>query len=213
MLVLLYNQQYALFALIIISLIISLTFHEFGHAASAKYFGDDTAQRMGRLNINPLAHIDPIGLLMVVLVGFGYAKPVPTNPRNFNHRMATPLIAAAGPFMNLILAFLTINLFVWGQKSGNPWFHQAGPEYFFVLLASLNLLLMLFNLLPLGPLDGHYILGHILPQRLAGRYLEFNARYGHFIFLGLILISILGIPIFQTLMTTARRILPYLIVV
>ena len=83
MLQLFYSQQYALFVLIIVTLIISLTFHEFAHAASAKLLGDDTAQRMGRLNINPIAHIDPIGLLMVVLVGFGYAKPVPTNPNNY----------------------------------------------------------------------------------------------------------------------------------
>lgn len=212
MLGLLYNQQYALFLLIVIALIISLTFHEFGHAASAKFFGDDTAQRMGRLNINPLAHIDPVGLLMVVLVGFGYAKPVPTNPRNFTHRFAMPLIAAAGPFMNLILAFVTINVYAWGVTSGNPWFQQAGPEYFFLLLARINLLLMLFNLLPIGPLDGHYILGHLLPKTIASSYLQFNARYGHYIFLGLILISILGIPIFQNLMIAAGRILPYLIV-
>jgi len=213
MLALLYNQQYALFLLIVIALIISLTFHEFGHAASAKFFGDDTAQRMGRLNINPLAHIDPVGLLMVVLVGFGYAKPVPTNPRNFNHSLATPLIAAAGPFMNLILAFVTINILVWGQKSGNPWFQQAGPEYFFLLLASINLLLMLFNLVPLGPLDGHYILGHILPQPLSSKYLEYNARFGHYIFLGLILLSIAGIPIFRKLMDLSGNILQYLIIV
>ena len=83
MLPLLYSQQYAVFALIIISLIISLTFHEFAHAASAKMLGDNTAQRLGRLNINPFAHIDPMGLLLVVLVGFGYAKPVPTNPANY----------------------------------------------------------------------------------------------------------------------------------
>jgi len=212
MLPLLYDQQYALFLLIVIALVISLTFHEFSHAAAAKFFGDDTAQRMGRLNINPIAHIDPIGLLMVVLVGFGYARPVPTNPRNFNHRLATPLIAAAGPFMNLILAFVSINIFIWGQESGNPWFQLAGPEYFFLLLASVNLLLMLFNLVPLGPLDGHYILGHLLPNPLSNRYLELNARYGHYLLLGLILLSIAGIPIFRMLMDISGRILPYLII-
>jgi Zn-dependent protease len=72
-----------LFLLIVMALVISLSFHEWGHAFAAKLFGDDTAQRAGRLTLNPLAHIDPLGLLMVVLVGFGYAKPVPTNPRNF----------------------------------------------------------------------------------------------------------------------------------
>lgn len=213
MISLLQQQQYALFILIIVALVISLTFHEFGHAASAKYFGDDTAQRLGRLNINPLAHIDPMGLLMVVLVGFGYAKPVPTNPRNFNSKWAMPLIAAAGPAMNLLLAFITINIFILGIKSGNEWFSSPGPEYFFILLARINLLLMLFNLIPLGPLDGHYILGHFLPHNLSVKYLEFNGRYGHFVFLGLILLSVAGIPIFRGLMDIAGKIIPYLIIV
>lgn len=213
MLQLLANQQYALFALIIITLIISLTFHEFGHAASAKLLGDDTAQRMGRLNVNPVAHIDPVGLLMVVLVGFGYAKPVPTNPNNFTSKWGTPLVAAAGPAMNLLLAFIAINVYFIGVNSGNPWFAEAGPKTFFIFLASINLLLMLFNLIPLGPLDGHYILGHFLPGRLANIYLDYNRRYGHYLFLGLILLSILGIPIFSKLMSVARSILPMLVVV
>ena len=77
MLQLIYQGQWLLFLLITTALVISLTFHEFGHAASAKFFGDDTAQRQGRLTLNPIAHIDPMGLLMVVLIGIGYAKPVP----------------------------------------------------------------------------------------------------------------------------------------
>ena len=210
---LLLSQQYALFTLIIIALIISLTFHEFGHAASAKYFGDDTAQRLGRLNINPLAHIDPMGLLMVVLVGFGYAKPVPTDPRNFNSRWAMPLIAAAGPAMNLLLAFITINIYVYGVVSGNTWITSPGPQYFFQYLALINLLLMLFNLIPLGPLDGHYILAYFLPRELAGKYLEYNRRFGHFVFLGLILLSVAGLPIFSWLMGIAGEIIQYLVIV
>ena len=213
MIALLFSQQYALFLLIIIALIISLTFHEFGHAAAAKYFGDDTAQRLGRLNINPLAHIDPMGLLMVVLVGFGYAKPVPTDPRNFNSRWAMPLIAAAGPAMNLLLAFITINVYVYGDASGYSWFSTTGPQYFFQYLALINLLLMLFNLIPLGPLDGHYILAHFLPRKAAIRYLDYNSRFGHFVFLGLILLSIAGLPIFSWLMGIAGELIQYLIVV
>ncbi len=209
---LLTSQQYALFTLIVIALIISLTFHEFGHAASAKYFGDDTAERAGRLNINPIAHIDPMGLLMVVLVGFGYARPVPTNPRNFTSRFATPLIAAAGPAMNLVLAFITVNIYLFGVKSGYDWFSEPGPQTFFVLLAQINLLLMLFNLIPLGPLDGHYILGYLLPSPLDSTYLQFNARYGHFVFLGLILLSVAGLPIFTGLMSFSQKLLPYLAV-
>lgn len=212
MLPLLYSQQYSLFVLIIITLIISLTFHEYGHAASAKLLGDDTAQRMGRLNINPIAHIDPMGLLMVVLVGFGYAKPVPTNPNNYTSKWGIPLVAAAGPAMNLLLAFVVINIYAAGLNSGNTFFSQPGPQYFFITLASINLLLMLFNLIPLGPLDGHYILGFFLPDRLSLVYLEYNRRYGHYVFLGLILLSILGLPIFSTLMSTSRSILQLLII-
>jgi Zn-dependent protease len=100
MLQLIYQGQWPLFLLITIALVISLTFHEFGHAASAKLFGDDTAQKQGRLTLNPIAHIDPMGLLMVVLIGIGYAKPVPTNPRNYTSRWASLVVAAAGPGMN-----------------------------------------------------------------------------------------------------------------
>lgn len=213
MLQLLYNQQYALFVLLIITLVISLTFHEFGHAASAKLLGDDTAQRMGRLNINPIAHIDPVGLLMVVLVGFGYAKPVPTNPRNYTSSWGTPIVAAAGPAMNLLLAFVAINVYVFGLESGSAWFAQQEAQTFFVIFASINLLLMLFNLIPLGPLDGHYILGHFLPRDLANTYLEYNQRYGHFVFLGLILLSVLGLPIFSKLQEVSYSILQKLIIV
>ena len=83
MLQLLWQGEYAVFTLLIVALILSLTVHELGHALVAKWFGDDTAERAGRLTLNPVAHIDPMGLLMVVLVGFGFAKPVPTNPANF----------------------------------------------------------------------------------------------------------------------------------
>lgn len=206
------SQQYTLVVLMIIALIISLTFHEYAHAASAKLFGDDTAQRMGRLNINPIAHIDPMGLLMVVLVGFGYAKPVPTNPNNYSSRWGIPAVAAAGPAMNLLLAFIVINIYVLGTKFGITWFSEPGPKLFFFLLASINLILMLFNLIPLGPLDGHYILGFLLPDNLSRTYLEYNRRYGHFVFLGLILLSILGIPIFSKIMTVAQSILPMLVI-
>ena len=78
MIQLLYQGQYALFFMILVALVISLSFHEFGHAYTAKRFGDDTAERAGRLTVNPVAHIDPMGLLMVVMLGFGYAKPVPS---------------------------------------------------------------------------------------------------------------------------------------
>ena len=104
MISLLNDGQWMLFGVILVALMISLSFHEFGHAVTALRFGDDTARRAGRLTVNPVAHIDPLGLLMVVFVGFGYAKPVPTNPRLFNSRYAELWVAAAGPLMNLLLA-------------------------------------------------------------------------------------------------------------
>ena len=213
MLDLIFQGQIALFLLILIGLVISLSFHEFGHAFMAKVYGDDTAQREGRLTLNPLAHIDPMGLLMVVVVGFGYAKPVPTDPRNFRSRWADFWVSAAGPGMNLLLAFLVVNLYVFGLKNGWGFLEGLGQQFFFIYLARINLLLMLFNLIPLGALDGHYILPYFLPRELAYRYQVFNAQYGNIVLLGLVMLSFLGIPIFRFVWSFAGKILPALVVV
>ena len=208
MIQLVYQGQYALFLLILFALVISLSFHEFGHAYVAKRFGDDTAERAGRLTINPLAHIDPMGLLMVVFVGFGYAKPVPTNPRNFTSRWADLLVSAAGPGMNLVVAIVTINVYLMGLRLGWEALTEPGPQFFFVYLAQINLLLMVFNLIPLGALDGHYILPYFLPRDMAEKYRYFNARYGNMALLGLLLLSIMGVPIFQNILAVSRTLLP-----
>ncbi|MFC1681526.1 site-2 protease family protein [Pseudomonadota bacterium] len=213
MIQLLYQGQYALFLLILVALVISLSFHEFGHAYVAKRFGDDTAEQAGRLTINPLAHIDPMGLLMVVFVGFGYAKPVPTNPRNFTSRWADLMVSAAGPGMNLIVAIVTINVYLIGLRLGWAVLAEPGPKFFFVYLAQINLLLMIFNLIPLGALDGHYILPYFLPRRMAERYRYFNSRYGNMALLGLVLLSIMGVPIFQNILVISRTLLPLIAVV
>ena len=118
MIPLLTDGRIGLFLLILIALVLSLCLHEFGHALAAKLYGDDTAQKAGRLTLNPIPHIDPTGLLMVVLLGFGYAKPVPTDPRNFKSRWGTLVVSAAGPAMNLVLAVATINLYLLGLQSG-----------------------------------------------------------------------------------------------
>jgi Zn-dependent protease len=210
MLPLLMQGQLALFTLIIIALIISLTFHEFGHAFTAKRFGDDTAERMGRLTLNPVAHIDPLGLMMVALVGFGYAKPVPTNPRNYNSVWAQLMVAAAGPFANLLIAVVAWNLYRYGAQAGWEGFLTSEVDRFFSILVGINLLLMVFNLIPLGPLDGHYILPYFLPRPLALRYTVLNDRYGGWFFMGLILLSILGVPIFNAVFRFAMSLLPYI---
>lgn len=212
MLQLLYSGQYIIFATILVSIIFSLTLHEYGHASSAKLLGDDTAQRNGRLTLNPLAHIDPVGLLMVVLVGVGYAKPVPTNPRNMRYAWGSAAVAAAGPLMNLLLAILTINILQFFYLSNS--FDLSGPQILFLsFMAQINLLLMLFNLIPFGPLDGHYIMSWVLPQHLRQRYDYYNGRYGAQLFLILILLTIFGVPIFSFLMDFSQALIPYLVFV
>ncbi|MDH3694794.1 MAG: site-2 protease family protein, partial [Gammaproteobacteria bacterium] len=171
-------------------------------------FGDDTAEQMGRLNLNPLSHIDPIGLLMVVMVGFGYAKPVPINPRKMRHPWASAVVAFAGPFMNLVLAVIAVNVLVWGNMNNISFLQGEGQVTMLIFMAQINLLLMLFNLIPLGPLDGHYILPYFLPGNLGYRYHQLNAQYGAFALMGLILLSIAGVPVFSTLMSFSQRLLP-----
>lgn len=208
MIYLLYEGEIVLFTLLVSALIVSLTFHEFGHAFVAKLNGDNTAELAGRLTLNPVAHIDPMGLIMVVLVGFGYAKPVPTNPRNFRSKRADLWVAAAGPAMNLVLAVITWNFFLVMRASDVDFFLQPAPVTFFSLLVQVNLLLMVFNLIPLGPLDGNYILPHFLPPRAAQTYREYNARYGTYALFGLILLGVVGVPVFSYVMSVGFALLP-----
>jgi Zn-dependent protease len=205
---LLFNGQYALFFLIVIALVLSLSVHEFGHAFVALLFGDDTAQRAGRLTLNPLAHIDPLGLLMVVLIGFGFAKPVPTNSRNFRSRWAELAVSSAGPGMNLLLAAVAVNFY--GFMAGQGWFQGRGEEIFFSYLTIINLVLMVFNLIPLGALDGHYILPYFLNRRMALAYLDFNARYGNLVLLGLMALSMAGIPVFAYVFRIGQFLVPFI---
>ncbi len=199
MLPLLIQQQYVLFALIAFALIFSLTFHEFGHAKVASLIGDDTADRAGRLTLNPIPHIDPLGLLMVLLIGIGYARPVPTDPRKFNTRWGTLLVAAAGPGMNFLLAVITINIYMIGLRAGWAPFQTDVAQVFFYFLPLINMLLCIFNLIPIGPLDGHYILPYALPRNLAIRYVQLNQQYGVYALLGLILLHFAGVPVFAAL--------------
>ena len=199
MILLLLDGHFVLFVLIAFALIFSLTFHEFGHAKAASLIGDDTAERAGRLTLNPIPHIDLLGLLMVLVIGIGYAKPVPADARKFRTRWGMLLVAAAGPAMNLLLAVVTINLYLIGLKSGLSFFNSQIAYFFFTYLALINMLLMLFNLLPIGPLDGSYILPYALPRELAAKYLRVNQRFGSYALLTLILLNIAGVPVFESL--------------
>ena len=179
----------------------------------ASLIGDDTAERAGRLTLNPIPHIDIFGLLMVLLIGIGYAKPVPADPRKFNTPWGVLMVAAAGPAMNLLLAIVVYNVYALGLKLGIGLFQTPVANFFFTYLALINLLLMLFNLLPIGPLDGSYILPYALPRNMALRYQQVNARYGAYALLGLIALSFAGLPIFETLWKIGEFMLDVILIV
>ena len=172
-------------------LIFALTFHEFGHAYTAHLCGDDTAKAAGRMSLNPLVHLDLFGSLMVLIVGFGYARPVPVNPNNYRVRNADFYIASAGPLMNLLLGI--IGAFLYGILAQNSITILAGVPLLFLLklFIIINLNLFLFNLIPLGPLDGNSVFPHFLPPNLRIRYQHWNFRYGSYALIGLVLLSIL----------------------
>ena len=136
------------------ALIIALTVHEFSHALVGKWRGDDTAEKFGRLSLNPLAHLDPLGALMLVTIGFGWAKPVPFDPRNLKSPLKDGLlIALAGPISNLIMAVVAAGLFRIFLETGVVRMDTMLGA-FLVLSVLVNLLLLVFNLIPVHPLDG-----------------------------------------------------------
>jgi len=172
-------------------LIFALTFHEFGHAYTAHLCGDDTAKAAGRMSLNPLVHLDLFGSLMVLIVGFGYARPVPVNPNNYRVRNADFYIASAGPLMNLLLGI--IGAFLYGILAQVSVTILAGVPLLFLLklFIIINFNLFLFNLIPLGPLDGNSVFPHFLPPNLRIRYQHWNFRYGSYALIGLVLLSII----------------------
>lgn len=175
----------------IAALIIALTLHEFAHAIVGKWRGDDTAERMGRLTLNPLAHLDPIGFLMLIALGFGWAKPVPYDPRNLRgSKYNDVIIALAGPAMNLALAVIGGIAFRLAVIGGLDVLGTAlGP--FLVFFALTNLMLAIFNMIPVHPLDG----SKLVTVFLAGTSFEWIStwllRYGNQVILIAILISIM----------------------
>ena len=173
--------------------------HEFAHAWSANRLGDPTPRYQGRLTINPLAHIDYIGALLILLFGFGWAKPVPVNPRNFRDpKRGMALTAAAGPISNLCFAFVALLL---GQVVNlllsflHPSYTVAiYVWYFFQSLASINLSLCIFNLIPIPPLDGSRILGLFLPDRTYYRLMQYE-RQLYFLMIILLVTGIVSRPL------------------
>ncbi|MDW8426519.1 MAG: site-2 protease family protein, partial [Meiothermus sp.] len=157
------------FLLVVLVLMLSLALHEWGHAITALWMGDATAKEQGRVSLNPLKHLDLIGSLMILLVGFGWAKPVPIYPPNFRrYRVGLFVVSIAGIVINLLIAtglalFLRAMLDLGYLQSPTGWLEVAIQAA--VVAASINLTLAVFNLLPIPPLDGSKILQSFLPLR------------------------------------------------
>lgn len=179
----------------VITLLIAFTIHELAHAYVADQLGDNTPRRMGRLTLNPLAHLDPIGALLLVFAGFGWAKPVMTNPYNFRNgpRLGMAIVAAAGPFSNLLMAILAAIPFRLGLLSLSDRFDVIGgmlptPAFFLFDFVVLNIFLMLFNLLPIGPLDGMKVLRGFAPRDWDSA-LNVLEQWGMFLLLALVFLG------------------------
>jgi len=176
----------------VLTLMIAFTVHELAHAWTAVELGDDTPRRMGRLTLNPLAHLDPIGSLLLVFAGFGWAKPVLTNPYNFRNgpRLGMAIVAAAGPFSNLVMALIAAIPFRLGLLNSDNqllgWLTVFLLEFIF-----LNIILMLFNLLPIVPLDGSKVLRGFAPREWDG-WLNPLEQWGPFILMALVLLGSFG---------------------
>ena len=167
--------------------------HEYAHALIACKLGDETARLSGRLTLNPIAHLNPIGALMILLVGFGYAQPVPVNIRNVkmkNKKLAMGIIALAGPLSNIIMAFLSmLIMFILATVFPDPDTIPAAFIIFFQFTALININLAVFNLLPVPPLDGSRILFAVLPTK----YYFAVMKYERYIMIGIMVLLFTGI--------------------
>jgi len=189
----------------VVALLVGLTFHEFSHALTADQLGDHRPRAMGRLTLNPIAHVDPIGALMLVVAGFGWAKPVMVNPAALSGgRRSMALVAFAGPIANVVVAIVfAIAVRVMGLAGVDTGFFPG----LIALIVQLNILLAIFNLIPIPPLDGYNVLLAYLPPRQAVTVQRY-APYGVIVLL--LLIFVPGSPL-RALLSMARPITEVLI--
>jgi len=194
------------FGALVTALVAGIAFHEFSHAFVADYLGDTTPRRMGRVTLNPLAHLDPAGTLLLFLVGFGWGKPVQVNPNVArNPKAAMAIIAGAGPVSNFLVAFvagipLQLGLVPWLSPFNFAVLDRflfvgfGTDEYFGLYLSAIvliSIILGVFNLLPIFPLDGHRVVPAFLDDTAARAYMRFQARYGFIILIALIALPFL----------------------
>ena len=198
-------QKILLLVAFVASVIFAISLHEVAHGYAALKMGDPTAKVQGRLTLNPLAHFEPIGLLMFVIVGFGFARPVPVNPYNYrNLRKGTLVVSFAGVTANLIQSVIAFGLMIgFGYALIASATASAFVQYllyclyhFSLFACLLNAVLIAFNLLPIYPLDGFHVVEALTPY--GNGYVRFMRRYGQYILIGIVLIGFLfervGLP-------------------
>ncbi|HVO29128.1 MAG TPA: site-2 protease family protein [bacterium] len=180
----------AMFVIRFLLLVIAITFHEFGHAAVAVSCGDPTPQQDGRVTLNPLAHLDPIGTIGMLLYTFGWGRPVMVRPGYFRGRWDHVKVAAAGPFMNVVQA-LAYGLAARALIAANA----PAPVGLQILYEGMliNVGLATFNLIPIGPLDGATILKGFLPLETAYRFEQFNRQYGMMVMMLMLFTGYVGV--------------------
>jgi len=175
---------------------LSTPIHEFAHAYSAVKLGDPTPKYMGRTTLNPFAHIDNLGALLILVFGFGWAKPVEVNPRNFKKpKSGMALTALAGPISNIIVALVFYIALILLSSIGiylNEWTYYIA--IFFEFIIEINISLAVFNLIPIPPLDGSKLLAALLPDRVYYNLMQYE-RYFSFIIIFLIFTNVLDYPI------------------
>lgn len=180
-----------------ITLVFAFTLHEFAHAYVAYKFGDETAKKQGRLTLNPMQHLDPFGTILILIAGFGWARPVPVNRYFFKKpRLAGILVSAAGPLSNLLLACVG---FIVGYGLSRMGLNITGNfNDFLNIFIQLNIVLFIFNLLPLPPLDGYRIIEDLAPNDVRAKMTQYE-QYGVLVFLILVLIPPLNAMTIQPL--------------
>lgn len=183
-------------------LIIAMVIHEYAHARMAVAFGDPTPRLMGRLTLNPVAHIDWVGLIMLLLVRFGWAKPVTINPLNFKpgqRKTADIMVSLAGPGANLLTAFLSLVVWIILVKAGFG--NSTGVYAVFQLIVIYNINFAIFNMIPLPPLDGSHVLMQLLPPEMAYKLAGLE-RYSF-----LILIVLIATPVLTMIFIPAQQLI------
>lgn len=191
---------------VLVTLLIAFTIHEWAHALVALAFGDDTAKNQGRLSLNPLVHIDLFGLLLILIAGFGWAKPTPVNRFKLKkRRLGSVLVSLAGPISNLLLAIIGVGIY--SILLNTSYEYGSVIPTFLMVFVNLNIVLFVFNLIPLPPLDGYQVLIEFLPLS-AREKLEPVERYAMLIFLIIALTPISQFtiqPIFNTVIPFIYR--------